>query len=381
MNAGRVICISRNSNIQMYESLVELLRLLGDMGFKVEVICPAHDFADDPVWTHPAVSYCFLPPSERPPRVPMTGRLLFRAVRSAMTNQPSLIVGADGIGSILAAMVSRVVRVPLLYYGLELPHARRSPLPWPTRMEHWSIRKADLIITMDQQHADFIRSQTGVDAGRMALLPNAAIGGTRIIKSDYLRKRYPACAGNVLAIHAGGIGQAQQSLDLAQAAERWGPDKHLVFHAHCRMDKEGYFQNFAQQIPRMTRVHLNNEPVSPEALDNVISSADIGIAWYDRKFLGYRADLLGLAPGKIGRYLRNGVPVVVTNLPTVREYVDAYRCGICVDSLGQIGAAIDTIMSDYDQFRGNAIRCFEELWQPEPYLEQLKVRIQGFCTR
>lgn len=375
MPSPHVICISRNPNIQMYESLVELLSLLGESGFTVEIICPEHDFAEDSVWTHPSVTYTFIKPSERRARIPMTGRLLLRSLRRALSHRPSLVMGADGLGSILAAMISTIVRRPFLYYGLELPQQHQKPMPWLTAMEHWSIRRAGLIVTMDRHHADFIHSQTGASLSRMALLPNAPSGGTTQDKGDYLRKRCPACAGKVLVLHAGGIGQAQQSLDLANAAENWGPSRHLVFHAHCRMDKEGYFQDFARTVMGMTHVHLNNEPVSPDTLDYVVSSADIGIAWYDRTFLGYRADLLGLAAGKIGRYLRNGLPVIVTNLPTIREYIDKYQCGICVDTLDQTGAAMDTIMRDYERFRGNAFRCFDELWRPEPYLARLRERI------
>jgi len=364
----------------MYESLVELLSLLGDIGFQVEIVCPGHDFAGDPVWTHHGVTHQSLQPTKSLLRMPMTARLLQTAFVSAIKNHPSIIMGADRLGSVVAAMIARFVNSPLLYYGLELPLPHQRPLSWLARMEHWSIRTADLIVTMDRHHADFITNQTGADASRIALLPNAASGRTMSSKNDYLRKRYPASSGKVLILHAGGIGCAQQSLALAQAAESWGSDRYLVFHAHCRMEKEDYFQNFAKQMKSMTHSVLNNEPVSPEGLDEVISSSDIGIAWYDRKFLGYRADLLGLAPGKVGRYLRNGIPVIAPNLPTVKEYIDKYRCGICVDSLDQIEAAIETIMAGYELFHQNALCCYEELWQPEPYLETLKARLDKLCA-
>lgn len=361
----------------MYESLLELLRLLGDARFRVEIICPAHDFAEDPTWTHPAVTYRFLKPTRRSPSIPMTVRLLLTALRSAIKHRPSFMMGADSPGSILAATAAAATRTPLLYYGLELPHLRQHPIPWLTRLEHWSIRRAALIVTMDQAHSDFIQSQTGANEKRIALLPNAASGVARITKSTHLRDKYSGLTGKTIILHAGGIGQAQQSLDLAKAAADWDPGHHLVFQAHCRMDRESYFQEFAKEIKTMANVTLNNEPAPPDALDSLITSADIGIAWYDRAFLGYRADLLGLAPGKIGRYLRNGIPVIVTNLPTVSEYINRYRCGICIDSLDQAGAAIDAIMKDYEMYSRNAIRCFNEVWRPEPHLENLKVRIHA----
>jgi glycosyltransferase involved in cell wall biosynthesis len=113
-----------------------------------------------------------------------------------------------------------------------------------------------------------------------------------------------------------------------------------------------------------------------EQLDNLVGSADIGIAWYDHDLLGYRAELLGLAAGKIGRYLKNGLPVIARNLPTIKEYLDRYECGICVDRLDEITAAIDTIKNDYERYSKNALRCYEELWKPEPYLQEIQRRIE-----
>ena len=235
---------------------------------------------------------------------------------------------------------------------------------------------ADLVVTMDEHHANFICAQTGISRDRCVFLPVAASGPSNYRKNELLRKRFFLEENDFILLHAGGIGAAQQSLELANKARGWGNHYHLIFHAHCRMDGEQYFQQFARTLKEAKNVHLNNEPVAKEKLDTLVSSADIGLAWYDHELLGYRAELLGLAAGKIGRYLKNGVPVIARNLPTIREYLDKYKCGICADTLEEIPRAIETIKNDYERYSKNALRCYEELWKPERYLQEIQSRIE-----
>lgn len=71
-------------------------------------------------------------------------------------------------------------------------------------------------------------------------------------------------------------------------------------------------------------------PVSTYELDSLVASADVGIALYSEKELGYRATYMGLAAGKIGNYLKCGVPIIATKLLSL-SYIETYQCGILVE--------------------------------------------------
>jgi glycosyltransferase involved in cell wall biosynthesis len=102
----------------------------------------------------------------------------------------------------------------------------------------------------------------------------------------------------------------------------------------------------------------------------MISSTDIGIALYSIDKLGYRAELMGLAAGKIGNYLKCGIPVIATKIKSL-EYIEEYKCGVLINSEEQMQNAIDTIMADFANYSQNAYRCYKELWHPNNYLYKI----------
>lgn len=373
---GRAIGIARTPNIQIYEGLTELLGLIRLSGFTLELVCPPARSAEDCCWSEQGVIFHHVAESSGSLRIPVTAKLLMATIWLAARRRPALFVGSDVWGNILAALAAVLFRRPFLYYGLELPSRQGPTATCAVRLEHWSIRRADLIVTMDRHHAEFISEQTGVDIGKCVYLPVARSGRVTLSSSDLLRKRFGLGSEDVIVLHAGGVGAAQQSIELAESVRGWPANYHLVFHAHCRMEHEPYFQRFQSTIREIPNVHLNSEPVPPEQLDELVASADVGLAWYDRDLLGYRADLLGLAPGKVGRSLRNGVPVVVRDLFSIREYVEKYECGICAASLDELPDAIRRISERRQFYEANALRCFEELWRPENYFPAIQQRIQ-----
>ena len=377
MKISNVTAIVMNPSIQIYEGLTELLGLVARMGNQLEIICPVKNFEEKALWKPERVNYSCIQLKNTKLGIPTTVKLFAHALFKSLKNRPDLLIGGDRNGNIVSSFIHRLLGIPFIYYGLELPCLLQPNMTWMGKLEHWSIRTANMVVTMDDHHATFICAQTGISKDRCILLPNAASGAPlNHKKNDLLRKRFSLQERDILLLHAGAIGSAQQSLELVNVARAWDNRYHLIFHTHSRMDGQNYFQKFAQTLKKAKNVHLNNEPVSKEQLDVLVGSADIGIAWYNHDILGYRSELLGLAAGKIGRCLKNSVPVIVRNLPTIKEYIDRYDCGICVDRLDEIALAVEKIEKDYERYSHNALQCYEELWKPEPYLEKIQQRIE-----
>ena len=80
---------------------------------------------------------------------------------------------------------------------------------------------------------------------------------------------------------------------------------------------------------------------------------------------------MGLAAGKIGNYLKCGVPVIATRLLSL-SYIEEYNCGILVDKESDIADAINRILSDRDLYSKNAHRCYRELWYPKLYVYRIE---------
>ena len=58
---------------------------------------------------------------------------------------------------------------------------------------------------------------------------------------------------------------------------------------------------------------------------------------------------MGLAAGKIGNYLKCGIPVIATKVHSL-SYLEDYQCGILIDDPAQINDAINDIVHDYDNY-------------------------------
>ena len=132
------------------------------------------------------------------------------------------------------------------------------------------------------------------------------------------------------------------------------------------MEGNLYFESL-YQTDYKGKVLYSLKPVSTFELDALVVSADVGIALYSEKELGYRATYMGLAAGKIGNYLKCGVPVIATKLPSL-SYIEEYQCGILIEFEKDIANAINKILSNRNRYSENAYRCYRELWYPEPYL-------------
>jgi glycosyltransferase involved in cell wall biosynthesis len=375
-----LIAICRTQHITIYEGLCELIRTCTELPADVFLVCPHIDEKHYKELISYGVKVYPVSQKGNSAKIPTSLKLLTVAFRLYYSHKASFFIGCDGLGNIIAAIASKMTSKPYVHYSLELPHKRDQLASFRQKLEHWSYRQANLIITMDQPHADFIVSETGVSSECIVTAPVTLQGPSHYRPSISLRRKLELNSDAILILHAGGIGAAQASIPLAEVARCWPSHWHLVFHAHCDMSNEEYYRNFVKLIDTVPRVHLNAQSVSPDRLDDLISNADIGLGWYDRELLGYRADLLGLAAGKIGRYLRNGIPVVVKNLPTIRSYVERYSCGICVDEVDEIGPAIATILSDHNIYSKNALRCYEEVWRPDRHLYNIRKRLFDMLT-
>lgn len=375
-----VLCVSKNVNVQLYEGLVEVLKTIGELPANVILICPPleHEHLKELMSLGMEVN-CISSRWQRF-RIPATVILLLATLRMHFLYKPLLFLGCDALGNIIAAVVARLTSTPYLHYSLELPPKKTQSMSFLHKLEHWSCRQADLLVTMDQPHADFICLETRALPERICLAPNTLRGPSKYLPLNVMKNDLGLDASSIIILHAGGIGAAQASIPLAESTRTWRNEWHLVFHSHCNMSRETYYQNFSNVIKANPRIHLNSKSVSSEKLDELVSNADVGLAWYDRELLGYRADFLGLAAGKIGRYLRSGVPVVVRDLPTIRTYIERYHCGICVSREDDIGEAIETILGDHENFSQGALRCYEEIWRPDKHLAEIQERVRSLIA-
>jgi glycosyltransferase involved in cell wall biosynthesis len=155
-------------------------------------------------------------------------------------------------------------------------------------------------------------------------------------------------------LQAGGIAEWSLSYELAQAAREWPDDWVLILHGYGRSEYLDRIQDIAARSNG--RILISREMVPYSQLENLIASADIGIALYQN----VDQNFFHVASGKVAHYLRCGLPVVAQDFPSLRSLLHDNRCGICVAHPAEVKDAIEHVLLNYEELSHNALRCYVE---------------------
>lgn len=316
-------------------------------------------------------------------RVPMTAALALSALQLRRSGQrPEAVIGAGSFGLIAAFLVSLFTRLPLVCFSVELPQTPRIPSSHriTDAVERVCYRRAALVITHDLPRQQFLVNEIRVPAGRVVVLPNGTLQQKTRPTPPRLQNELHLPAETKPVLHIGGFGPWFESHELAQAALSWPEPWRLVFHTSHRVEEDPYFQA-AKATCNGSRVSFATTPLGHSELDQFVCGASIGLAWYSLQVLGFRGELMGMASGKIGQYLKCGLPVVCNDIATIRCFLDKYNCGVCVSSLDQLPSAFERIWSDYGTYSRNATRCYRELWEMERHCAHVAERLEDVSAR
>jgi glycosyltransferase involved in cell wall biosynthesis len=142
--------------------------------------------------------------------------------------------------------------------------------------------------------------------------------------------------------------------ELAQSAKKWDSTWTLILHGW--KVKRDYLDELKKACDGK-HVILSEEVVELEQLDELVSSADIGIALYkpvDRNIYD-----MAQSSGKIWQYLRCGLPVITVDFPSLQEMMTDGRFGVCVHQPEEMESAIDIILSNYSEYKVRAMNYYK----------------------
>lgn len=268
-------------------------------------------------------------------------------------------IAAEPGGLMVASGIARSREVPLIYYNLELGMMEegQTNLIWRVfnKYERLLNKEAVATIVQDTERAGVLAERNGIPLSSVLTVPICASGPIFDKKTDWLRKRLAISPEDKIILYAGYITDWAMCCEMAEAARRWPEGRVLVLHSHSIQDKR-YLKRLRKYLG--TKVKLSLESVPYEDLPTLLASADIGIALY--KGLGRNFTLTGSASGKIAYYLKCGLPVISNNYPSIREVLEGYGCGVCVDSADEINTAMEKILANYEPMRKKAFYCYEE---------------------
>lgn len=286
------------------------------------------------------------------------------------------MVGVDTLGFFIAALLGTWFRTPRWFWSLELSFDRdlRDPIRKVIKhCERGFHQGADVTIIQDWERAQSLISSNRIKNAQIMIVPNGPRGPCHTARSDFLHRRLDISPNRKIILHIGMIDDACLSMEIAAQAAHWPEDWVLVCHSSSRRNATEDFLCEMRRVSR-GRLVLSLEPVSYDELDQVVSSALIGLVFYQRAMGPNFVQIAG-ASGKLGHYLRCGLPVVTIDFKGLVDLVNRFQCGICVSSPGSIEPAITRIMACYEDYRAQAFRAYEECFEFQRHFQPVVDRL------
>ncbi len=222
---------------------------------------------------------------------------------------------------------------------------------------------ADGVITVGDRIADWYGKKYGLK--RPSVVENAPPKWNPKIRSDLLRRQFDLSSGMRIFLYLGGLqeGRAiEPMLDAFSGVE----DAALVLMGYGGTSLKG--KKLEALVRDRTECEPNlffHEPVGQEELAKYVASADVGLCLIEDKCLSYRYCL----PNKLFEYAMAGLPIIVSDLPEMRDKVEAYRCGVVCGDLSSSGIRVsieEIIAMESETLKNNARYMAEEhCWEKQ----------------
>jgi glycosyltransferase involved in cell wall biosynthesis len=374
----KFLVLIREPYLDKIPNLKTLIWYLSKENNEIFIISSREEKYPDPSFSNQNIKIILISKRSGKFELPTSLKLGWKFIKIYIRKNPKICIGGDTYGNILLGWFNIFLHFKHIFLMLEYPQVITKSHPQLSTVEKLEIKvlkQADTVITHDDFHKNFLINNLGIQAGKILILPNATFTKIHNYNSDFLHKNLELPVSLRIVLHSGGFGEWFRCKELAKSTDDWPTDFVLVFHTSHNVKNDEYFREIVQNDYK-NKVFFSTDPVTTDKLDTLVCSADIGIALYSRVILDYRAELLGLAAGKIGNYLKCGLPIIATRLESF-SYISDFECGILINDESEIPNAIKIIIDKYDDFSNNARHCYQELWEPERYLKKIKSHFEN----
>ena len=361
--------------------ILNAARCFARAGYDVDFYTVRNRRYNLPQWDLPNVRMHVMPvafDAEPEPRWAVT--LLFAAWVLTMFWRPHRLVFAGGIRGLFAAwLLSLVRRVAIVNYQTELYVGdklnTRTARAFKA-IERSAARRSVVTIEHDEQRRELLIADLGLARERVVVVPNAPLGPARDEKSTFLQERLGLPAQTPLVVCPGTLGEAFQSGAVVDAAQHLRADWRCVLHsAQPREPDDAYVRDL---MARNTagRVVFSLAPVPYVQIDRLLASARVGLVLYAAD-LGENTATVGLASGKLSHFLKLGVPVIVSPLPGLGDFVEAHGVGHALRRPDELPELLRRILADEEAYRARCRACFDSRLGYEAAFRQVLARLPG----
>lgn len=288
------------------------------------------------------------------------------------------LIGIEKQGLIWAGMLSDVYHYPLVYYSLELyiedyPDLFRFYHILDAERKYHKVAIATII--QDEPRANYLLKSNGIEQANVLYFPVSAKGNTIHEKSKFLKDKLHIDDNKKIVLYFGRIDKTRYLSHVVKIAKDLDDDVILVLHGFGPKRYLEYLQTIADQ----NKVKFSFDIISEEEIENLISSADIGIALY--KTTNANDRLVAFSSGKIAYYTQCGVPMIAFDTESFRELANTFRCVELITNTNEIPQKVRKILENYDSYQQHSYAAYQRFYNLDKnfskLINQLELIING----
>ena len=384
MSIKKLAIIHLRGFLDTVPCLTSLVEYLAEQGFKMDIFILNDDQFLKPTFSYNNVNVHLLPGSFNLNPFEMFLQMCkwFKIVRRHMkTESPTAIFGVDPDGLLLSCFVAMGLNIPKIYFSLELYFLDEIESFFGRlykRAEKLCNKYACFSITQDKNRARLLSEENGIELNRIFILPNSSLGDPQITQSNLIRKMTGIPDSAKIILHVGVLHERVMPIEIAENTIIWPDDWFMIFHSRNIFDEKDNLINKIKEIDRKNRIKFSLKTVDRSLLDELVGSADVGIALYrvgNTPAMGKNVLNAGLSAGKVAQYLKNGVPLIINDLPIIADIINDYECGIVLNNPEDLHLAISTILDDRAGYAERALECYRSIYMPYPHLLRISENI------
>jgi len=277
----------------------------------------------------------------------------------------SAIIGTPVAGAWISYRTARLQKIPFYYFADELlshmlsiyPEAQRRTLE---KRNYIANKKAVATIALGEERYQVQKEQNRIDyPHEHIVLPNAPSGNAVRIRSNYFRDIFNIDDRKPLILFAGTLNWTLAKKIYEETKTYGERDYHLVFQTRTT----GLMGENDHPF-----IKISTNPVPSAMLNYAFSSADIGLALYDKNSVHETNN--GFTGGKIGSYLKNELPLLIGSAENLKAFAEQ-GVGTYWDGETDFDKVAADAIRDRDAHRRNIPEFFKHSLQYEVHFAKL----------
>lgn len=261
--------------------------------------------------------------------------LFVKVMVRARKHSPDIIHCHDTLALLLGGVLSLFFRTKLVYDAHELESQKNAQSKFASKIvlliEKLFWARVVLLVSVSPSILKWYDANLGDKSSVLVLnapILQSSLDSSEVIqsKSRYFHQHFDIPESSVVFIYLGLLVDGRGIQLLLESFSGLGDSAHVVFMGYGELDKV-----IVAKSERYPNIHYH--PAVPHTdVIKLTKSADVGLCFIENVSL---SDYYCL-PNKLFEYAFSGLPVLASDFPDLKNYVDKYDLGVCSEAKAEV---------------------------------------------